>query len=207
MKKLIKEALILFVITIVAGFLLGLVYETTKDARTRQEEKAQKRAYQEVFKDAESFKNVMYDADAVDKFILDSDEDIQSGDIIIDGIVSAQNSDGEIMGYVVTVTDTNGYGGDIQFTVGIQNDGTVNGISILSISETAGLGMKAQDDSFKNQYSGKNVDKFEYTKDGASNDNEIDAISGATITTKAMTNGTNAAIYCVDYLTGGGSNE
>ena len=44
---------------------------------------------------------------------------------------------------MVTVTDKEGYGGDIQITVGVTKDGTVSGVSILSISETAGLGMRA----------------------------------------------------------------
>ena len=56
---------------------------------------------------------------------------------------------GETAGYVVTVTDSDGYGGDIKFTVGISTDGKVLGVSFLSISETAGLGMRAkQDPSF-----------------------------------------------------------
>ena len=45
--------------------------------------------------------------------------------------------------------NSEGYGGDIQFAMGVQNDGTLNGISILSISETAGLGMKATTDSLQ----------------------------------------------------------
>ena len=55
---------------------------------------------------------------------------------------------GETIGYVITSTDPNGYGGDIQVSVGIQSDGTVSGIAILSISETAGLGMKAAEPDF-----------------------------------------------------------
>ena len=63
-----------------------------------------------------------------------------------------------------TVTTSEGYGGDIQFAMGIQDDGTLNGISILSIGETAGLGMRANTDAFKDQFKDKKVDKFEYTK-------------------------------------------
>ena len=59
-------------------------------------------------------------------------------------------------GYVVTVTDKEGYGGDIQITVGVTKDGTVSGVSILSISETAGLGMRATEAKFQEQYVGKN---------------------------------------------------
>lgn len=108
--------------------------------------------------------------------------------------------DGSIEGYVLTVTDHEGYGGDIRFAMGIKLDKTVNGISFLSISETAGLGMKAVEDDFKNQFAGKKADHIVYTKNGASADNEIDALSGATITTNAVTNGVNAGLYYVGTL-------
>ena len=94
---------------------------------------------------------------------------------------------------VVTVTDHEGYGGDIQFTVGISNEGVVTGISILSIDETAGLGMKADTDEFKSQFVGMSAEQpIAYTKTGE--EGKIDAISGATVTTNAMVNGANAAI-------------
>ena len=78
--------------------------------------------------------------------------------------------------------------------MGVQNDGTLNGISILSISETAGLGMKATTDSFKDQFKNKNVEKFTYTKTGSTSDDQIDAISGASFTSRAVTGAVNAAL-------------
>ena len=99
-------------------------------------------------------------------------------------------------GYVVTVTDKEGYGGDIQITVGVTKDGTVSGVSILSISETAGLGMRATEAKFQEQYVGKTTDKFYVSKDGGEGE-PIDAISGATITSRAFTGAVNTAIgYC-----------
>ena len=97
------------------------------------------------------------------------------------------------MGYVITVTDHEGYGGDIQFSVGVSTDDTLTGISILSIGETAGLGMKAKNADFQEQFVGlPATGNLEYTKTGE--EGKIDALSGATVTTNAMTNGTNAAI-------------
>ena len=97
---------------------------------------------------------------------------------------------------MVTVTDKEGYGGDIQITVGVTKDGTVSGVSILSISETAGLGMRATEAKFQKQYVGKNTDKFYVSKDGGEGE-PIDAISGATITSRAFTGAVNTAIgYC-----------
>ena len=110
----------------------------------------------------------------------------------VDEVYSAV-MDGSEAGYVITVTDKDGYGGDIQITVGIMSDGTVNGISFLSISETAGLGMKATEPSFYNQYVNKQADKFVVSKDGGDGE-QIDALSGATITSRAVTGAVNAAL-------------
>lgn len=112
----------------------------------------------------------------------------------IDKMVKAIGADGSQLGFVVTVTTSEGYGGDIQFTMGVSEDGTLNGISILSIGETPGLGMKADTEEFKSQFVGKNAEVLRYTKTGAAADDEIDALSGATITTNAMTNGVNAGL-------------
>ena len=84
---------------------------------------------------------------------------------------------------------------------------------IQKLSETAGLGMRADTDAFKNQFKDKNVEAFSYTKSGASADDEIDALSGATLTTNAVTNGVNAGICCFNYcnesglLSGEGGNS
>ena len=99
----------------------------------------------------------------------------------------------EKAGYVITATDGEGYGGDIQITVGITADGTISGVAFLSISETAGLGMKATDSSFYSQYVGKQTDKFYVSKDGGEGE-PIDAISGASFTSRAVTGAVNAAL-------------
>ena len=80
---------------------------------------------------------------------------------------------------------------------GIQQDGTVNGIAFLSIAESPGLGMNARDTDWYKQFSGKKADTFSVTKAGAANDSEIDAIAGATITSRAVTGAVNAALYVV----------
>ena len=137
----------------------------------------------------------------------DSTWDLEYAAVDMDNALWALDDSGNVLGYVLTMTSHEGYGGDITFTMGIQNDGTLNGISILSISETAGLGMRAEE-VLKPQFSGKTAEKFEYTKTGAVADNQIDAISGATITTNAVTNGVNAGLYYFQNALGGGvSNE
>ena len=199
MGKIIKDTAVLLVITLVAGFLLGLVYDITLEPIAHQEELANAKACQEVFSDATDFTDVQTDLDTLNQNLKENGLEY----VTVDAVMEASDDSGQMLGYVLTVTDSEGYGGDIQLSMGIRMDGTLNGISILSISETAGLGMNADTDAFKSQYADKNVEQFTYTKNGASADNEIDAISGATITTNAVTNGVNGGLLTFQYLKGG----
>ena len=201
MKKdsIVRDTLILTVITLIAGLLLGPVYQITKEPIAQQEESAKTEAYKAVFAEADSFEPIVEAEDADLSAYLEQNGFSQS----INEIMEAKDASGEVLGYAINITTPEGYGGDIQFTMGIQNDGTLNGISILSISETAGLGMKAKNPDFQDQFKDKKVEKFEYTKTGATSDDQIDAISGATITTNAMTNGVNAGLCAFRYVEGG----
>lgn len=191
----IKNTISLAIITLVAGLLLGIVYEITKDPIKEQQQKAKEEAYKEVFAEADSFQEVKLDVMNVEKDLLK-----QGMNVTINEAMQVLDKNEKVVGHVLTVTDHEGYGGDIKFAMGVQIDGTVNGISFLTITETAGLGMKAQESYFKDQFSNKKVDKFTYTKNGSSNDSEIDAISGATITTNAVINGVNAGLYYLNTL-------
>ena len=82
-------------------------------------------------------------------------------------IMTAKDASGSDLGYVFNVTTSEGYGGDIQLAVGVQSDGTLNGFDALSISETAGLGMNATQDDFRNQFAGVKADQLEVVKDGS----------------------------------------
>lgn len=185
MNKILKNTLILTAITLVSGMALGAVYEITKEPIAQAEDAAKKEAWQAVFPEAalDDFQPQDVDTDIADQVI---------SDLGIKGSIDEVCTVGD-EGYVVTATDGEGYGGDIQITVGITADGTVNGVSILSISETAGLGMKATDPSFYGQYEGVQTEKFAVAKDGGEGE-PIDAISGATITTRAVTGAVNAAL-------------
>ena len=186
MNKILKNTLILTAITLIAGLGLGLVHEITLNPIAQAQEKAKKEAWQAVFPDAklDEFKETDVDQKAAKQAISDL-----GVNATIDEVCTVGDT-----GYVITTTDKDGYGGDIQVSVGIQSDGTVTGVSFLSISETAGLGMKAKEDSFSSQFAGKQVESFEVTKTGATSDNQIDAISGATITSSAVTSAVNAGL-------------
>ena len=187
-KSMIKDALILFAITLVAGLLLGFVYDVTKEPIAQQKAKAKAEACKNVFAEADSFEAVVSEDGPTAYFVADLNSNVD-----IDEVMQALDSSGQLLGYVITVTDHEGYGGDIQFSMGVTLDGTLNGISLLSISETAGLGMKAGD-VLVPQFANKKVESFTYTKSGSTSDSEIDAISGATITTNAVVNGVNGGL-------------
>ena len=139
-QAMLKEAGILFAITLIAGLLLGFVYELTKGPIRLQEEKAVQEACQAVFTDAGHFEEL-------DPYIPSDDtaQNLSDTGITIGTVYEAQDASGEKLGYVIQTTSSEGYGGNIVLYVGIRLDGTVNDISILSISETPGLGMKAGD--------------------------------------------------------------
>ncbi len=204
MNRIIKNTGILMAITLVAGALLGLVYEITKAPIAQAQEDAKQEAYRTVLADADTFENDMNFKENDAQKIL-SEAGYDSDDI--SEVVVGKDSSGEAIGYVITVTSHEGYGGDIQISVGMEADGTVKGIEMLSISETAGLGMKATEADFKNQFKDKNVEKFSYTKSGEEGDDKIDALSGATITTNAVTNAVDSALVYFQSELGGSVNE
>ena len=199
MKSMIKDAAILFVITLISGLLLGVVYYVTKEPIALQQAKRKNEACKEVFQDASSF-------EALELSVLKTPVESEKATVTINDVSEAVAEDGTVLGYVLDITTHEGYNGDIQFMVGIRMDGTINGISLLSIAETPGLGMKAEE-VLKPQFTAKNVSQFVYTKTGSIAPEQIDAISGATITPNAMVNGVNYGITFFKSELGGGQNE
>lgn len=194
---IIKDAMILTLITLIAGGVLGLVYEITKDPIAKQQEMAKQEAYKSVFEDADSFEVCVEEGDEeLAAYLVENGFEAQT----INEVMEAKDASGETLGYAINLTTSEGYGGDITFSVGVREDGTLNGISILTISETAGLGMNATKDEFKNQFQDKQAEAFEVTKTGAAADNQINAISGATITSNAVTKGVNSGLCAFEYV-------
>lgn len=190
-------------ITLVAGILLGFVYEITKSPIAQAQEDTRQKAYRQVFAQANSFEEEKEFTKEKAASFLKEKGIVESQ---IDLLVKALDKDKNVIGYVVNVTNHKGYGGDISFTLGVKADGTLNDYEMLSISETAGLGMKAKEDKFKSQFHEVKVDQFNVTKKKAASDEEIQAISGATITSSSVTNGVNAGLlYVQSFLTEGGN--
>ena len=201
-KELIVNTLIMLAIALVAGGVLGFVHELTKEPIAAMAAKEKQAANRKVFLSASDFSDS----------ILDKSADISEFKALYPGVditdcIEALDESGAVAGYVLEVTSHEGYGGDIVFSAGITTDGTLNGIFITSISETAGLGMRAPE-VLVPQFIAQNVEVFEVVKGTGTTDAQIDAISGATITSKAVTNGVNAALeYFRLYLNGGEGHE
>ena len=202
MNRILKEGLILFAITVIAGAALGFVYTITKNPIAAAQAKAQQVAYQAVMPEASEF--------VEDESVNVEDANKAIADAGITGtemkkVLVGKDASGAVIGYVMNVSNMEGYGGELNFTVGILADGTVTGYETLINNETAGLGQKAKEASFSDQFKNKKVEQFTVTKSGATSDDQIDAISGATITSNAMTKGMNA---CLAYFkTLGGANS
>ncbi len=209
MKSIIKSTWVLVAITLIAGLALASVYEITKEPIAEAEKKAREDAYRVVMPDATGFIAVGQLEESAYPVEMDNG-------ITIDACLCAtttepsESSSGtfnyEIVGYVVNVTSPNGYGGAINLAVGILRDGAISGISVISQSETPGLGAVCAEKKFTDQFKGIR-DVVEYVKTGKTEPNQIDAISGATKTTSAVTEAVNAArAYVAEYTTAEGGN-
>ncbi len=165
-KEFIKLSGILCAITLVAAMLLAGVNHITKPKIAEAEEKANRAAMKKILPQATSFEQM--------------NENVFMG-----------TKDGKPVGFCVNVT-TNGYGGAIGMMVAIDDNAQVCGIEILSHSETAGLGAKATEPEFKNQFSKKNP-TLEVVKTKTESPDQITAITGATVTSRAVASGVDEA--------------
>lgn len=207
--SIVKDALILMVITLVAAVLLGLVNELTKGRIAELKEQAKQDAYKVVYAEALSVNtDINAEVNAELKKAIDNQESILSAagisNITIDEAATAVGADGNVLGYCILITNSKGYGGKITLALGISLEGEIKGIAFTTLAESPGLGMRADETWFKDQFKGIKSDSVVYTKDGtgaaSTEDNVIDSISGATISTRAVTNSVNAGITFVSKI-------
>ena len=198
-KGFVNAIVVLCAITVIMGAALGIVNSITKEPIAKTKQAAKEAAYKEVYPTASKVAT----SDKMDyTAINDVVHQMGYSTVDIDELAVALDSSGAQVGYVVTATTSEGYGGDIQVMVGVSVEGTVQGIDFLVLNETVGFGLNAKEPEFKDQFVGKQVLAFEYTKTGATGDSQIDAISGATITTSAVVDAINASVMIVNLLGG-----
>lgn len=184
--SMIKDALILFVITIISGLCLGLVYQITLIPIKNAEQKAKQEAYKKVFAAAAAFEE--------DSALTQALADYTAEGAVLEEVMAAKDASGNELGYVMTLIGTEGYGGEIKMSVGVDASGAITGLEVLSMNETAGLGAKCTSEEFRGQFVGINADEITVVKGEAGGDNEIAAISGATVTSNAVTKAVNAGL-------------
>lgn len=185
-EKSMRLGMTLFTVTAITGLLLGIVEWGTRSAIFNARAQAKAEALRNVMPEGINFKAQVLAPENNNASITDVQE--------------ALNAEGQIVGWCVSVS-AKGYGGIVNFVVGITKDGAVKAINILSHSETPGLGAKSTQPEFYTQFNDKEKLPLKVVKGAANAPDEIAAISGATVTSRAVTNGVNEAVeYFNKYL-------
>ncbi len=179
----LRMALILFVITSLVAALLGLANYFTAPIIAVSAQERLNQSLQSLVKEADSFPTV-------DDF--ESEVTVNGTTVPVEAIYQALDKNGEFKGYCVQVRPM-GYSDVIDMIVALNTEGVVSGVQILSISDTPGIGMKVEsDESFKTSVYG--LDSIAKIVKSESKGNEVQVISGASISSSAYINGVNAAL-------------
>lgn len=181
LKEVLVPAFSLFMICLVVTALLAGTNLMTKDVIAQQSLQKEEESRRVVLSSAETF-----------------EEAVQGETVYYLG----KDASGQEAGYVFT-TKAKGYGGDIQVMTGVDMEGTVTGVVILSQNETPGLGANAVQDSFRNQYKQAAPQNGFSVVKGDAGEGEISAMTGATISSNAVTQAVNGAISLYYEIQGG----
>ena len=184
-KFILKLGTILFLIVSVSTLALSVVNYITKDIIVQKNAELQDNARKNVMADADSFK-IVEEYKPISEYVTE--------------IYIAYKGENRV-GYCVNISPV-GYGGKIDMIVGINDNFTVSGVNIVSMSETAGLGANSVKPEFLDRYKGK-TQGMTVVKSPTDDTNTINALSGATITSKAVTDGVNLAVETVKTIEGG----
>lgn len=184
-----RPVIVIAIITLIAGLALGGTFKMTEETIAVQKEKKAWASYQTVVPQAVEFKQVEAVQDVAGQIY-----GTEFGRVTIKQAVEGLDASGNTVGYAIEVTSAEGYEGNITLSVGISVDGKINSISFTELNETPGKGMFASEPEFKDQFNGITAERLKLVKGGSSAANEIDSISGATITSDAVVDAVNAAV-------------
>ena len=177
MREMIKSSLVLCLITVIAAAALAVAYDVTKEPIRRQQVITGERLMRELFPDAATF--------------------WQASNLLSWSNIYAVSGDtGDIIGYIISVS-SQGYSGRIGMLVGLDTHGVVTGTRVVSQSETPGLGTRATDTEFLAQFVGTAQPLTVVTAAPVTH-TEVQAITGATISVRAVVEGVNEAIRMFD---------
>ncbi len=179
-KEYLVPTLVLFIICLVAAALLGITNDVTAPVIEANAELARQNAMKEVLPSADSFGDTI---------------ECENGSCAV-----AYAADGSVAGYAVTASGSGGYNGPVTLMVGIDSEGKVQNLSFLEIDETPSIGGKIpKNEGFLAQFKGI-FGSAALTKNGGS----VDAVSGATKTSTAVTNAVNNALLCYEEVKSNG---
>jgi electron transport complex protein RnfG len=176
--SILQVALNLAATCIISGLIIAVTYFITSPIAAQKNAMLKQQAMQDLIKNADSFKPVPNKSEWF-----------------------AAEKAGKVIGYIVP-SETKGYGGEIDMLVAVSTNGAVIDYNILTSNETPGLGSNASKDYFRDRFKGKKSDALKVVKDPSNNVN-IQAMTGATITSTAVTKGVKAAVDQVDAFVGG----
>ncbi|WP_461247096.1 RnfABCDGE type electron transport complex subunit G [Treponema sp. R6D11] len=186
MNYIIKPAASLFIAAAITVAALSFVYNKTYEAIEKQKNKVQEEAMKELLPKASSFQEIQAEFTGSIKAVYE-------------GYYETEKLDDRVMvGYIFKLSPA-GYGGEIDFLAGVSilDEREITGIRILRHSETPGLGALAVKKDFYGQFSGRDLSPLRVSKSSPRRD-EIQAITSATITSRAITNAVNEAVeWCL----------
>lgn len=189
-KRIPKPVIALTIIAMLAGVALSGVYAMTKTQIEANEIAKKRESYKAVYADATTF----LPNDKIDEAIASVGANYGEGKFgatAIDEALEAVDAQGNVIGYVFSITNRNAYNPPVKLALGVTKEGTVLKIAFIELNETPGKGSLADEPKFKDQFNDRTVESFVLNGEG---DDGIDAISGATVTTKAVLNAVNAGL-------------
>ena len=193
MRDYIKLAGVLLIVCAIAAALLGYTNDITYDKIQEQLAKASDEARKAVLPGADAFEQL-------DESTFSTIKNNAKYNFVAE--IYAAKAGGNVIGYAVKVAPK-GYAGAVEVMVGVNTDGVLEGIKVGNNNETPGLGKNAATPKFQEQFNGKVWgNPINVIKSGTPKDNEIAALSGATITSRAVTDGVNQALDAAKELSG-----
>ena len=189
-----KPVIALTLIAALAGVALSGVFSVTKDPIEKQELAAKTASYKEVCPDAATFEV----PDGAEEKL----QEAAGSTTRVNEAYIAKDAAGNTIGYALNVS-SKGFGGDVTLALGLTADGSITGISFTELNETAGLGMRADEPAFKEQFAGKSG-TLNLVK-GDAGDGEISAITGASVTSNAVINAVNEGLSFYETVLKGGN--
>jgi Predicted NADH:ubiquinone oxidoreductase, subunit RnfG len=190
-KRIPKPVIALTIIAALAGVALSGVFSMTKGPIESNELAKKRQSYTVVCENAADFREIPAADEAIAALNGASYGGGKFGATTIDEALEAVDANGNVCGYVFAVTNRNAYNPPLKLALGVDPEGKVLSIAFIELSETPGKGSLADEPTFKAQFAGKQADSFILNGGG---DNGIDAITGATVTTKAVLNAVNAGL-------------